>query len=247
MGEILLGLVLIAGLAGILLFILGGMRSGHGAAKSLRGLNRYHNPQPWAAATLSGLAIAVIADTLSAPTEFYTALALAVGLACGWDAEGRTIIGKTVGLVGALGAVCASYLFVANSGPGLWLNLALAIGLAAVFVLLGVFRRRPHDGLAWFAGVEILVFMLSPFGGSLLDLAAPAAYTVVGLAIAAIVLLALTPTAVLTLAAAAVALAAPTLSLMGWSGDLGMQITYIILALLTCLPVALLRRRAMVG
>lgn len=241
MGEILVGLISIAGLAGILLFILGGMRSGHGAAKSFRGFSRYRDPKPWAAALLGGLAVAAIAQTLSGPAEAFAALALFVGAACGLSDGSKGILSWAVGLVGAVAAVCASYEFLAGSGPDFGLHLTLVAGLGIVFTFLGIFRRQPHRGLAWFAIVEIMAFLLSPLGGSLLDLPAVAAYGSLAVTIGVVVALALMAQAALTLFAAGVALTAIPLAAMGLGGNLAAQITYVILALLAFLSIGFVR------
>lgn len=243
MGELISAVLVIGGLVGILLFILGGMRSGHGPAKTIKGFSRYRDPQPWATALLSGLAVAAIAVALGGPAAVYAALAVGVGVACGVSSGSTGPLSYAVGLVGALAAICTSGQFLAQSGPDFMLNLTLLVGLAIVFAALGVFRRRPHEGLAWFAVVEILVFLLSPLGGSLLDLPAAAAYGSLAVTIIVVVVLALVAEALLTLFAAAVALTALPLAAMGWTGDLNSQVTYAALALVACLPIAFARRR----
>lgn len=243
MTELVSGVVVIACLVGILWFILGSMRSGHGAAKTLKGLNRYGEPQPWATAMLGGLAVAAIATTISGPGIVYAGVALGVGAACGMGDRKDGVVQHAAGLVGALAALCASYRFVAGSGSGLWLNLILVIGLGVLFLLLGVFRRRPYQGLAWFAVVDIMAFLLSPLGGSLLDLPDLAAYGSLGLAMVVTVGLALVAEALLNLFAAAVALASVAMAAFGWTPDLTAQLTYVALALVAFAPIALVRRR----
>lgn len=220
----ILGLLLVfAALVGILLFMLRGMRSGHGAARTLRGFTRYRGPE-------HGGALAAAIVFAFASGHLYEGTALVSAGAAGATLGLIVAIGHLIGPLAfdvvlvllSIGGITSTVIDIAN-GSGCdssevvtrlvpYLVLSVVAALAAVVTsLFGGFRLRSVGG--FFAATEVIAFFASPLGISLFAIAdGNGALGVVGWLVGILVAVLLGslgtryPNAVLQLAAVAVAI-----------------------------------------
>lgn len=174
--ELLLVLVF---LIGVLALMVPRLRSGRGAS-SLAVLRRYRSPDELGG-YLGGMLAALAVASFCTATGMLTATAVTVGALMGiaWVivrpvAFLRGVLAGSTGVLGIVGTVLG---FFSDAQCG---NIALSARLASLAVLAvaagigaaiaGVTGRlRPSSALAGFAALEVLVFLSTPLGVSVMD------------------------------------------------------------------------------
>lgn len=215
-------------LCGVLWFMFTGMRSKHGPAKSLRGLNRYGDPPPWGATVLTALACVTLArfsdSTWRWPAFEWTCLwtAVIIGVLCGLFG-GKKWLQGTCDFVCGTATIAALLAWVAEARSGSLATSVVAVCLFLIMVIAWLVRpgRRSHEyrpiGFPMFAATDVTIFLASSVGESLFPTLDFWARATLGLLLA--VVLAFMPWSVLMLAAVGVAFADLYLSFVLGGGD----------------------------
>lgn len=172
-------LLVLAFLVGVLALMVPRLRRGP-AASSLAGLRRYRSPDDLGG-YLGGMLAALAVASFCTATGMLTATSVTVGALMGvaWVivrpfAFLRGVLAGSTGVLGIIGTVlgffsdaqCGNVALSARLASLVVLAVAAAIGAA----LAGVTGRlRPSGALAVFAALEVLVFLSSPLGVSVID------------------------------------------------------------------------------
>lgn len=257
--ETLLGnLVVLAYLLFVLFVILGGMRSRRGSAKTTRGFRYYGGIRPIPLALISAFSIAALAETTLIAQGLALVGAGLVGALLGFSDPEGPAVSWVVGALSVAGAVGGSLQLIAADPGRAVPNIGVVLGLLIVFSAATWFRHliwgRSRAGgrlaltpLAWFTAVEALLFMTSPGGQGFLetwDLGWVTGVSSLVLVAVILVALALLPSALLELFAAAVILAQYYLVVIGLAtGDAIMQTDCAALAVTLCFAIGVMRGR----
>lgn len=156
-------------LVGALAFILRGARGPAGPARTWSDLNDYRvEGQMWAVALLSGMAIGELSTSLGAELIGATPLALAVGVISGWSRQPNRLNTLVPGTLGAFASVVGSLAYVGGgtTASEMAFRGGLVFALGLLFVLSGLVRVHPLNGLTWFAALDVVVFLTGPAGES---------------------------------------------------------------------------------
>lgn len=205
----LVGLVLTFGvLVGSLLLIVGGARSGRGAARTLRGFRYYTLKRAWAHAVLAALALGQIAAKVGGPGAAFVVLGLLVGGVCAWFAEPNRMVELGLGAIGGVAGVIGSFAYVsgARDPVDVAIRVGVVIALGSVFGIFGLLRFQPLNGLTWFAALSIVVFLASPGGASIAEIGGISGVAAVLLGIGGVIAMALAPSIAIRLGAIGVSI-----------------------------------------
>lgn len=166
----LVSLLITAGLLiGVLALMVRGARGGKGPARTCSALNDYDlEHQPWGVALLVGLALGEIARARGGGINDIGAVALLVGVWCGVSKKPSKVRNWTTGLIGVVASIIGSATFVADAHTTLdQFMRGLVVGLLGLlFGMFAIARRKPLQGLTWFAALDIAVFCTGPLGQS---------------------------------------------------------------------------------
>lgn len=256
--RVLGNLVVLAYLVFVLFVILGGMRSGRGSARSTRGFRYYGGIRPIPLALISAFSIAALAETTIIAQGLALVGAGLIGVLLGFSDPEGPAVAWVVGALSVVGGVCGSLQLIDADPARAAANVGIVFGLLVVFSVATWFRHliwgRSRAGgrlaltpLAWFAAVEVLLFVTSPGGQGFLDTWDFGWVTGVSslvLVVVILVALALMPSALLELFAAAVILAQYYLVVIGLAkGDALLQTDCAALAVALCFGVGAIRGR----
>ena len=177
MSELVSQLITAGLLIGVLALMLSSARKKDDAAHRWRDLRKYKlGRKMWAVALLTGLALGEIVKALDGGIQGSGAVGFLAGGWCGIFEEpsrARELVPEELpelvpGAIGAIASVIGSVAFVA-AGPTTLDQLMRGLIVGLLGLLFGMFaiaRRKPLEGLTWFAALDIAVFCTGPLGQS---------------------------------------------------------------------------------
>lgn len=216
MNEYVAALLVLAVLVGILLLMVPGMRRAGYAPKTAVGLAGVLGPDDALGFPSGIVATLALIQGLQLASRPPTAAFVVAGIVCAGLAVGPRLLARIAfSFIGAVGIFASVVQLVGDGGctgvPLVWTLLGIAaLAASAILGALGMLRkaRRPRVGLLeLFAVVEILSFLASPLGVSLLNLGTWQGWVVIAAAVVFGFLASVAPRMVVGLAAVAVGVA----------------------------------------
>lgn len=228
-------------LVGALLLMVRGLRPDGRPARSWLDLKDYGDGPPWSEALLTAFALGEIARQTG--NSLPALAAVGVGFWCGMIRSPKPFAQLLPGALGAVAAIFGSITFV-GTAPTTSEAIFRAVLMGCLALLFGMFAAahfKPLRTLAWFAAVDVVVFLAGPLGTTPMD-AAGGMLTVLAVVLA--IVLAFLPEVALSLAAAGVVIVQLAATGVGYlPGDLRATFTMVVVTMITFWLTTLVRRR----
>lgn len=241
MSEILSGALTLVILVGALLIMVRGLRPDGRAARSWLDLKDYGDGPAWSEALLTAFALGEIARQVG--DSLPALAAVAVGFWCGMIRGPKPFVALLPGALGAVAAVMGSITFVstAPTAPEAIFRAVLMGCLALLFGMFAATRFKPLRALAWFAAVDVIVFLAGPLGVTRMDAVGG---LLIVLATVLAVVLAFLPEGLLSLAAAGVVIVQLAGAGVGYlPGDLSATFTMVAATMISFWLTTIVRKR----
>ena len=242
MGDVLSSVLVLASLVGIYAFMFRSWRPKGQPAKTWADLSGYTSSS-WGIALMAGFAVndilRILTSTSGTPTTLGQLVTLGiiltvvVGWSCGAGVNPDSFLIRAPStIIGMAAAVLKSFVTVQDAAARQdWFVVSMVFALALLFVLpilvkLGMSTKLLR-GLEWYTALEMLLFLVSPFGVTLRDLAGLSPLALALLQIGLPLALAALPAFVTALFAAAVALAEVYVAFLGQRGSFTEALTFV--------------------